>query len=126
MATDGEILGDKIRLALEAAGVANVDPTLKSTTVWHIIGTELVAEFNGGGGGGGVTGPASSTINAIALWADANGTAIKNSGIKVIRNGANTFDVFVMTAKGGTTFYLWIDETSPGEGQLVMDNSVPG
>lgn len=37
----------------------------------------------GGGGGGDVTGPSSSTVNAIARWADTEGSVLKNSGVTV-------------------------------------------
>ena len=84
------VLVPKVSAQLPLSDTAILLAVRKGSTVWWRNGTALldgvaVSPLAGGGsGGGGITGPGSSTNNAIALWSGSSGSALKNSTLKVI------------------------------------------
>lgn len=56
------------------------------TNSWNTI----IGPINEGGSGGGITGPMTSTNNAIVLWNGASGSVIKNSSLLVSGNTLST------------------------------------
>jgi hypothetical protein len=72
------------------------------------------------GGGGGITGPGSSTDNAIVRWDGIGGTAVQNSGVTIDDNGtlvtiAGTTTAAAIQVTPGTL------KTTPVDGDIEMD-----
>jgi hypothetical protein len=71
-------------------------------------GTEWVTDpsVGGGGGGGGISGPVSSTDNALVRWNGAGGDTVQNSGVLVSDNNEISGYRGHLNAQTGTTYTL--------------------
>lgn len=74
----------------------------------------FASQGGGSGGGGNVTGPGSSTTNALARYSDASGTTIKNSPVTVADDG--TVTGALLSAALVTTGILAIARGGTGQG----------
>jgi hypothetical protein len=83
LSSGGAMVVEEGTQAGRAYVLATANPIVVGTTdlVWSQLG-------GGGGGGGDVTGPGSSTDNAVTRFSGATGTMIKNSNVIVQDNGA--------------------------------------
>jgi hypothetical protein len=80
-------------------------------------------------GGGDVTGPASSTDNAIARFDGTSGKAIQNSGVTIaddnatVISGSSSSDMLRITQTGAGNALLVEDSTNPDSTPVVIDAS---
>jgi hypothetical protein len=89
-------------LAVNRGGTGTASPSLVQGTNVTITGTWPNQTINstGGAGGGDVTGPASSTDNAVARFDSTTGKIIQNSGVVINDSGEVTVGVWKGTEIG--------------------------
>lgn len=89
-------------LAVNRGGTGTASPSLVQGTNVTITGTWPNQTINstGGAGGGDVTGPASSTDNAVARFDSTTGKIIQNSGVVINDSGEVTVGVWKGTEVG--------------------------
>ncbi len=92
------------------------------------MGAIDVVNLGGGGGGGSgtVTGPVSSVVDDIASWDSTDGTVLKNSGVKVITGGTNSFGIGPNTVLGTGTSNTAIGDGASTDTGNTNQNSAFG
>jgi hypothetical protein len=114
LAVDGTVLRTTSELA-DLSDVSGTTPTDGQALVWN----DTAEEWEPQNQAGGVSGPGSSTDNAVARWDGASGDAVQNSGVTINDNDQLAGHGSQINAQTGTSYTL----TAADNGKVITLNN---